>query len=66
MEKELYYALSDNADMSCVCATLREVADLIDIDLGDIDPKERVRVFYTVTPLYLTEIEFKELSDAQF
>ena len=64
-EKELYYKLEDNGDMSCVCTSMREVADVMEGDILDIEPSEREKVFYTITPVYMTESEFEALGDSQ-
>jgi hypothetical protein len=66
MEKELYYKLEDNGDLSCVCQTLTEASNIMDGYLGDWDPSEVEKVFFTITPIYMTEDEFNALGDAQF
>lgn len=64
MEKELYYKLSDNADLGELhLRSLQEVIQHIDMDLGDIHPKERESVFYTIQPVYMTEDEFNNLPE---
>lgn len=63
MEKELYYYLSDNADIGVYLKTLREVMDVIEADFGDIQPSDREDVEYTIKPVYMTEYEFNELPE---
>lgn len=64
MEKELYYKLSDNADLSGLyLRNMREVTEHIEMDLGDIDHEDRENVEYTIQPVLMTEDEFNNLPE---
>jgi hypothetical protein len=64
MEKQLYYRLSDNADLNeLYLSSMREVAEHIDMDLGDIEPSDRDKVSYTISPVYMTEEEYNNLPE---
>ena len=64
MERELYYKLSDNADLNGLyLASMREVTEHIEMDLGDIHPDERDKVSYTIEIVFLTEDEFNNLPE---
>lgn len=61
-EKELYFKLSDNADLNGLyLPTMREVSEHIETDLGDIHPSERENVSYTIEIVMMTEDEFNNL-----
>lgn len=63
-EKEIYYCLSDNADLGGLyLASMREVSEHIEMDLGDIHPSERENVQYTITPVLMTAEEFANLPE---
>lgn len=63
-EKEMYYCLSDNADLNGLyLSSMREVSEHIEMDLGDIEPSDRENVQYTITPVYLTQTEFDNLPE---
>jgi len=64
MEKEIYYLLSDNADLGGLyLRSMREVSEHIEMDLGDIDPADREKVQYIITPVLMTEDEFNNLPE---
>lgn len=62
-EKELYWKLEDNGDMSCYCQTLEQATDIMSTDILDVAPHEREEVFYTLTPVYMTQTEYEALPD---
>lgn len=56
--------LSDNADLGGLyLASMREVSEHIEMDLGDIEPSDRENVQYTVTPVFMTQTEFNNLPE---
>lgn len=65
-EKELYYRLEDNGDMSCVCETIHEATLIIEGYTLDWEPDKVEEIFFTITPVYMTETEYNALGDAQF
>lgn len=65
-EKELYYKLEDNGDMSCVCKTSSEASEIMDGYLSDWEPDKVEEVFFTITPVYMTESEFNALPEGEF
>lgn len=63
-EKEIYYKLSDNADLNGLyLASMREVSEHIEMDLGDIHLSDIENVQYTITPVYMTKEEFDNLPE---
>lgn len=66
MKKELYYKLEDNADMSCVCTSIAEATEMIEVYTGDWEPDKVEELFFTITPVYMIESEFEALGEAQF
>ena len=64
-EKELFWLVTDNGDMSFHCRYLSEAADILELDILDVSPGDREEVFYTLTPVYMTESEFESLPDSQ-
>lgn len=63
-EKEMYYKLSDNADLGGLyLASMREVSEHIEMDLCDIHPQDRENVSYTIEIVFMTENEFKNLPE---
>lgn len=64
MEKQMYFKLSDNADLSDLyLASMREVTEHIEMDLGDMHPEDRDKAEYTITPVFMTEDEFSNLPE---
>lgn len=64
MEKEIYYKLSDNADLNGLyLRNIREVNEHIEMDLGDMKPNEREDVEYTIQPVLMTEEDFNNLPE---
>jgi len=67
MEKEIFYSLSDNADLGgLILANLDEVKNHILNDIGDIHPNEVEQVVYTIRPVLMTQDEFDNLPEYQF
>lgn len=67
MEKEIFYNLSDNADLSnLTLANLDDVKEYILNDIGNIPPNEREAVEYTIRPILMTQDEFDNLPEYQF
>lgn len=63
-EKQMYYCLSDNADLGGLyLSSMREVSEHIEMDLGDIQPSDRENVQYTITPIFMTEEDFDNLPE---
>jgi len=64
MEKQMYYCLSDNADLGGLYLnSMREVSEHIEMDLGDIEPSDRENVVYTISIVFMTEDEFGNLPE---
>ena len=64
MEKELYFKLSDNADLGGLyLRNMQEVSEHIEMDLGDIQLEDRENVEYTIQPVLMTEDEFNNLPE---
>ena len=67
MQKEIFYNLSDNADLSNLTLhDLDAVKEYIETDMGNIDPEDREKVVYTITPVLMTQDEFDNLPEYQF
>ena len=67
MEKEIFFALSDNADLSNLyLENLDQVKEYILNDIGDIHPNEVEDVVYTIKPIRMTQQEFDNLPEYQF
>jgi len=63
-EKDMYYCLSDNADLGGLyLASMREVSEHIEMDLGDIEPSDRENVEYKISIVFMTEEEFSNLPE---
>jgi len=63
-EKEMYYQLSDNADLGGLyLASINDVMQHIEMDLGDTHPSDRENVQYTISVVYMTEDEFANLPE---
>lgn len=61
MEKKLYFTLSDNGDISGITMTLDGCMEWIYNDeITEGDETE-----YTITPVWMTEEEFKNLPEAE-
>lgn len=67
MEKEIFYNLSDNADLSnLTLVNLDSVKEYILNDIGNIHPNEVRDVVYTICPVFMTQDEFYNLPEYQF
>ena len=63
-EKEMYYCLSDNADLGGLyLPNMTEVMNHIEMDLGDIEPSDRENVEYKITVVFMTQNEFDNLPE---
>jgi len=63
-ENEMYYCLSDNGDLNGLyLASMREVSEHVEMDLCDVEPLDRHKVQYTITPVFMTETEFNNLPE---
>lgn len=62
MEKQMYFRLSDNADLNRLyLANMTEVTEHILNDIGDVHPNEIDQLEYTIQPVFMTEDEFNNL-----
>ena len=61
MEKELYWLVESNGDLSNTVQTLEHVKDLIEGDFDNEEQKQDVQ--YTITPKYLTQKEYEALPE---
>ncbi len=60
--KEVYFKLESNDDKGYIIVPdLLTVRELIDTDLGDVDPNDVEDVFYTITPVMMTADEYLAL-----
>lgn len=67
MEKEIFYSLSDNADLAgLVLANLDAVKEYILNDVGDVHPSEVKELEYTIRPVLMTQDEFDNLKEYEF
>jgi len=67
MEKEIYYCLSDNGDLSNLyLANIDEVKYHILNDIGDVDPNDLEDVVYTIKIVKMTSDEFASLPEYEF
>lgn len=65
MEKKLYYQLSDGADVSGVTMELSGIMAWIEGDQDNCKEGEEMNE-YTITPIWMTEDEFKNLPEGEF
>jgi len=64
MEKEIYYKLESNDGKGYVIVQdLNTIRDMISMDVGDIDPNDVEQVYYTITPVLMTEEEYRNLPE---
>lgn len=67
MEKEIFYALSDNSDLkNLYLRNMNEVSEYIETDISDIEPEDREKVEYTIRLILMTQDEFDNLPEYQF
>lgn len=67
MEKEIFYNLSDNADLdSLTLANLDHVKEYILNDIGNIEPEDRENIVYMIRPVLMTQDEFDNLPEYDF
>lgn len=67
MEKEIFYNLSNNADLSnLTLANLDAVKEYILNDIGNMHPDGVEDIAYTICPVFMTQDEFDNLPDYQF
>lgn len=64
MDKKLYYQLSDNADVSNITMELDGCMEWIKNDMAEKTELEADEVEYTLTPVWLTDDEFENLTEA--
>lgn len=59
MDKEIYFKLSDNADLNELhLQNMQQVTEHILNDIGDMHPNEVEQLQYTITPVLMTPDEF--------
>lgn len=67
MEKEIFYSLSDNADLGgLILANLDAVKEYILNDVGDVHPNEVEQLEYTIRPVLMTQDEFDNLKEYEY
>lgn len=60
--KKQYFKFSDGADMSNVVMTLRDCMDTIEVDMESVTEDDDRQ--YIMTPIWLTDEEYKNLPEA--
>ena len=65
MQKKLYYQLSDGMDVSKIVMGLSGVVAWIEGDMEGKTEEETEDYEYTITPVWMTEEEFKNLPEAE-
>lgn len=63
--KQLYYQLSDNADVSKIVLDLSGCMAWIESDLEGLSEKDMEDYQYTITPIWLTEEEYNNLPEIE-
>lgn len=64
MENLTYYKLESNDDKGyIIVGDLNTVSELIELDLSDVHPIEIEDLVYTITPIRMTEEEFRNLPE---
>lgn len=64
MEKQMYFRLSDNADLNGLyLANMTEVTEHILNDIRDVHLNEIDQLEYTIQPVFMTEDEFNNLPE---
>ena len=64
MDKKLYFKFSDNQDVSGVTMSLDGCMAWIHADLEGVPVEDISEFEYTITPVYMTEEEFRNLPEA--
>lgn len=60
MEREIYYKLETNDESEpIVFDGLSAIKDLIEADISNVHPNEAGNLVYTITPVLMTEEEFR-------
>lgn len=63
MEKKLYWLLESNYDLSVTTHDLTQCQMLIEGDFDSLNEDEKEDRQYTITPKYLTDLEYSELDE---
>lgn len=56
--KQLYWQLEDNAELSVTLHDLKMCMQIISVNQAETKLEEDEELFYTITPVYLTEQEY--------
>lgn len=65
MEKNLYWEVTDNAEMSVTVHDLPTAMQIIEINQKETKLEVDEELLYTLTPVYLTEQEYSELGESE-
>jgi len=65
MEKKLYWELTNNADMCVTVQDLETVKQIIEVNQKDTKLDDDEELFYTITPVYLTDMEWVNLGESE-
>jgi len=63
MKKKIYYKLESNGDLSVTCHSLQNCNDIMESDVDDMRHEDIEGTVYTITPMYLTDKEYKALGE---
>lgn len=64
MEKKLYYNIQNNADLSMTVKDVNCLKNIMDGDFHDLTQEQIEEYEYTITPVFMTDKEFRNLPEA--
>lgn len=65
-EKNLYWKLEDNGDISVTCESFDQCMVIMKADILDSDKTKIIDNEYTISVVYLTKKEFENLPDGNW
>jgi len=63
MEKQLYWLVESNGDLSVTCTNLGQAQSLMENDFDSLNEDEKEELQYTITAQWLTQEEYEALPE---
>lgn len=64
MQRELYWLIESNGDLSATCAKLKSCYELMKTDVADLEKEDLKEIQYSITTVWYTHEEYLKLPDA--
>jgi len=64
MKKKIYWQIDDNGDLSNTCESPEVCIQVLNASFDDMEKEEQEETYYTITPVWYTDKEYKNLPEA--